>query len=332
MKQKGQKIMNLIIDKEFEKLIPPLSDEEFDLLKHRILSDGEIYNPIITWNGVIIDGHHRYKILQEHPEIRSRVQVMHFENRNAAIVWICDNQLGRRNISQVQRSVLLGKRYKAEKECAKFRGNQYTKDVVGVQNESTAPERDKTAKKIASEAGVSVSTIKRDEKFIEGLDASEEICPGIYKEIGSGAITPTKEAVIAVGEAAPEDREKMVANLRTPRKLTEEEKVQRKEKRDRLRSIERLYQSHLDHFLEKRSPMTAEQALPPMFSGIENHLELYDMIIEWHPDLLTDQRHRTQLLKMFGVIEDYINRIKENRYEPYTSQRSKVFEEKDSSL
>ena len=49
----------LQVDKEFEKIIPPLDEEEFKQLKNNILRDGEIYHPIIVWNGIIVDGHHR---------------------------------------------------------------------------------------------------------------------------------------------------------------------------------------------------------------------------------------------------------------------------------
>ena len=61
---------SLKINTEFEKIIPELSEHEFEQLEENIVSDGEILNPIIVWNGVIIDGHKRYKIAQKHPEIK----------------------------------------------------------------------------------------------------------------------------------------------------------------------------------------------------------------------------------------------------------------------
>ena len=59
-------ISDLIIDEEFESVIPPLTDEEFELLKESVLNDGEVYHPLVVWNNIIVDGHHRYKILKEH--------------------------------------------------------------------------------------------------------------------------------------------------------------------------------------------------------------------------------------------------------------------------
>ena len=126
-------ISDLIIDEEFESVIPPLTDEEFELLKESILNDGEVYHPLVIWNNIIVDGHHRYKILKEHPEIKYRITAREFENRYEAISWICLNQLGRRNLNDAQKKMLIGRRYKAEKASLGasdgFRGNQHRKLV-----------------------------------------------------------------------------------------------------------------------------------------------------------------------------------------------------------
>ena len=50
---------NLIVDPEYEEKIPRLSEEEFQLLEQLILEEGRIKDPIVTWNGIIVDGHNR---------------------------------------------------------------------------------------------------------------------------------------------------------------------------------------------------------------------------------------------------------------------------------
>ena len=55
----------LQINPKFEQIIPPLSAEEFAQLEENILKLGKITDPIQVWNGVIIDGHHRHKILKK---------------------------------------------------------------------------------------------------------------------------------------------------------------------------------------------------------------------------------------------------------------------------
>ena len=58
-----------IIDSEFQSQIPALTDEEFQQLEENILSEGEVLSPLIVWGNILVDGHNRYKILQQHPEI-----------------------------------------------------------------------------------------------------------------------------------------------------------------------------------------------------------------------------------------------------------------------
>ena len=94
----------LVIDFEFQSLIPPLGDDEFICLEKSILAEG-VRDPIITWNGTIIDGHNRYTICQKHG-IKFNTAPRKFASRDAAKIWIIENQFGRRNLSKYDRSVL----------------------------------------------------------------------------------------------------------------------------------------------------------------------------------------------------------------------------------
>ena len=94
--------LHLTIDPEFASKIPPLREEELKQLEENILADGVVINPLIVWNGVIVDGHNRYHILQKHPEIPFSTYKKAFSDRYAAIAWICKNQLGRRNLTPQQ--------------------------------------------------------------------------------------------------------------------------------------------------------------------------------------------------------------------------------------
>lgn len=105
----------LNVDPEFRDKIPPLSADEFSKLEENIVTDGEVREPLVVWHNTIIDGHHRYKIVQKHPEIPFKVKQMDFPDKWAAIVWMCRNQLGRRNITDEQKTALIGEAYKAQK-------------------------------------------------------------------------------------------------------------------------------------------------------------------------------------------------------------------------
>ena len=72
--------LELQINPEFEEVIPPAGQEEFKQLEENIVAEGELLMPIIIWNGYIIDGHSRYKILKKHPEIECKTFEKHFED------------------------------------------------------------------------------------------------------------------------------------------------------------------------------------------------------------------------------------------------------------
>ena len=108
--------MELRIDPEFEEKIPPLTEEEFQQLEDNILADGIVINPIIVWNGVIVDGHNRYRIAAKHPHISFTTCEKEFADRYGAIAWICKNQLGRRNLTKEQKNTLSANSMKRKKQ------------------------------------------------------------------------------------------------------------------------------------------------------------------------------------------------------------------------
>ena len=105
----------LKIDPEFQGKIPPLNAEEEHILEQNMIQERRLLNPLIIWNGYILDGHSRYRILKHHPEIAFEVKEIQLPDRYAALAWICQNQLGRRNLDPERRKFLMGKTYENEK-------------------------------------------------------------------------------------------------------------------------------------------------------------------------------------------------------------------------
>ena len=101
------KLSQLKIDPEFQSKIPPLQFEEEQQLEQNIIAEGRLLNPIITWNGYILDGHTRYRILKKHGFIKFEVEEIQLANKCEALAWICKNQLGRRNLSPERKKFLL---------------------------------------------------------------------------------------------------------------------------------------------------------------------------------------------------------------------------------
>ena len=101
------------IDAELRGLIRPLSEEEYEQLKASVLAEG-IRDPLVVWNGILLDGHHRYKIAQEYG-LEYRTVEIELPNKEAAKEWIITNQLGRRNLTPMEASYYRGKLYEARK-------------------------------------------------------------------------------------------------------------------------------------------------------------------------------------------------------------------------
>jgi hypothetical protein len=166
--------VKLKIDKEFEKLIPPLQDTEFSGLTKSILKYG-CQEPIEIWNNTIIDGHNRHKICKAN-NIPFEVREMDFSDRSEALVYIIEKQFGRRNLLPFQRSELALKmknviQAKAKEKQAEFHGNQYKSGLLQKSDKVQIHTDDELSKL----AGVSRDTIRKAEKIIvEGNDEQKE--------------------------------------------------------------------------------------------------------------------------------------------------------------
>lgn len=199
--------MNIVIDPEFKALIPPLKPEEFAQLEANILADG-CREPIVVWQVgdaeyVIVDGHNRYEICTRHgiPFDRDEYD---FESRESAMDWMDANQLGRRNLTANDFTLILGRRYNRQKKSqGGDRGNQYVaKDQI-----DTLP----TADRLAAEYGVSPATVKRAGAVAESLeDASPELMAAVHSNalsinLAAQVADLPEEAQAIVSAAAPEE-------------------------------------------------------------------------------------------------------------------------------
>ena len=170
--------MELYIDEEFKGLLPDLADSERQELEKQILRDG-VLNPIIVWNGTIVDGHNRYMICKLNGITEFPVKEMEFESRDDAIEWILQHQLGRRNLNDFQRSKI-ALRYediinkKAKERQAEYFGNQYKKVDYGSKDPKSKNDSHYTRNEIAKIADTSPATVMRT-KFILANGSEEQI-------------------------------------------------------------------------------------------------------------------------------------------------------------
>ena len=304
----------LIIDPEFRDKIPPLTEEEFTLLEENILTDGAVFSPLIVWDNIILDGHNRYEIIQKHPELTYAVQRLPFDNRYEAISWICKHQLGRRNLTPQQKKYLIGQRYDAEKMAQG--GDRKSGDAISrgqidllISQGST---NNATRKKIAAESGTSDSYVKRADRFAKGVDAAEEVLPGIKQEILTGAIKPTETAVAAVAKAEPEERPRLAAALKTTKdgrgnKSKKSQPVYHKappvpSKRAEIQKI-----AEISAEMERpKEPSTEENIICSLDGEITSFMELFDHIFQEYPRLVSDERYRHEVIRILQRLKQYI--------------------------
>ena len=279
-------LQHLTIDPEFASKIPPLREEELKQLEENILADGVVINPLIVWNGVIVDGHNRYHILQQHPEIQFTTYEKQFPDRYAAISWICKNQLGRRNLTPQQFKYLIGQQYDAEKLAERFRGNQYTsveRSGCGQNVHNQNPER--TAEKIARENNLNEKYVRRAGHFAQGVDAAEEAVPGIKQEILTGNIKPTEKAVAAIAKAPPEERPALVQQLRQA-KETEKQEEKPKPRRSAAETLQAIRDISAN-MLQSNGEIDADDICAELEDALDT------MIFRWDTCLENYREHRS---------------------------------------
>ncbi len=198
--------MNINIDPQFKSLIPPLAMEEFRLLEASILAEG-CRDPLVVWDGTLVDGHNRHDICTRH-SIQFKTVEKKFPDRDAAADWIDANQLGRRNLSPDSFKLLLGRRYNRVKKREGGNGSNQHKQLPQIGEVALAqrhptnpvatpapvasttrpsvappPKPASTAAALAVQHGVGKNTVERAAKFAAEVEASPRLQEAIAKNV-----------------------------------------------------------------------------------------------------------------------------------------------------
>lgn len=199
--------MNIKVDPEFESLIPALNAEEYALLEANIVREG-CRDLLRVWKvggaDVLLDGHNRYRICKKHT-IQFGTTPIKLESREAALLWIEQNQLGRRNLTDDQRSIIAGRvaNRKAElsrkeqlagarklklAEARKLKGNK--KDTVVndvLTTEHTIPAKLRVDQEVAKESRVPLRKVRAAQKL-------DKAAPELAKKVLDGELTLNQAA------------------------------------------------------------------------------------------------------------------------------------------
>jgi len=223
-------VENIVLDEGLRSFIPPLKEEELVLLENSIRKDG-VRDALLVWkeesseNHILVDGYNRYSIImklqQEGLNVRYSIKPLEFASFEAVKDWMIINQLGRRNLTNEQRSYLRGLRYNREKE--RHGGDRKSSD----QNDHL-----KTSDKLAEEYKVGPATIRRDAEFASGLEKVGLINPTLKQSILAGSSKIQKSLLQKLGKTSIETSSITIDDASDVFKLIQEKrKKQKKEKR-----------------------------------------------------------------------------------------------------
>lgn len=182
--------MNITINEELRAYIDPLTAHEHAALERSLLAEG-CRDALVLWGEVLIDGHNRYAICRQHDIAFKTVQNDSFANIEDVQLWMIDNHLARRSVSDFQRGVLALR--KKEIVAARTRmPDDSAPDAV--EPGDTAPPAVKPLQNrqdIARIAGVSSNTIGQIAKI------QKTATPELVQAVRTGTISINAAAAIA---------------------------------------------------------------------------------------------------------------------------------------
>ena len=275
------------IHPEFEALIYPLAREEYFDLEESLKTKGCL-DPIKVWQGYIVDGHHRHKICKE-KNITYEVLDMDFEDEWQVKKWMIDNQLGRRNLTDVARieyalmrvDIIRGLAQRNQETSRFGQKEECSLDSLPHKTRRTLERRVEqnqaiVQKAVARNAGVSVGTVARYNYVKQHAD--EET----LKNLREGKLIPfdkkNKKKKLSIGEVY--------------RKIKAKEKnIQIVDNKKGLKKYLRSYPRGLDHKSNLNNATTEQPKKPQVKAISRKELSTEDIFtrIVTHP---IDDLHR----------------------------------------
>lgn len=170
----------VVVLEEIRRHLFPLRPEEYRELRASIEREG-VREPLVVWprDGelVLVDGHHRYEIARE-LGLECPLAEREFSGLEEVLDWVDRNQIARRNLTDAQFAVVIGRIYEREK-----RQGARTDLTCGQNDHKSQTGSAATAKKIASEFGVGEKTVRRAAEFARALDAVRQKAPAVAEKI-----------------------------------------------------------------------------------------------------------------------------------------------------
>ena len=170
--------MNLCIsiNKEYQDLVPPYTEQDYQSLKQSIKERGQLIPITINSGGVILDGHHRYRACQE-LGIECIFVVKDFESELEEKLFVIDSKLKRRHLNSFQKAELALKSKPILEEIARMNSEanlkiNKKKDNSGRKSSTSVKYLavDRVNQNVGKSIGLSHETVRKVETILNSED------------------------------------------------------------------------------------------------------------------------------------------------------------------
>jgi transcriptional regulator with XRE-family HTH domain len=180
--------LNITINDELRSFVDPLSPIEQAALERSLLAEG-CRDALVLWRDTLIDGHNRYELCQKHGIPFRTVHNNTFESIEDVMLWMIDNHLARRSVSDFQRGVLALKKKEIVSARVAERPADEAADADAAPDAGSPPWN--TREDVARAARVSSNTISQIERI------QKAATPELREAVRTGTISINAAANVA---------------------------------------------------------------------------------------------------------------------------------------
>ena len=182
--------MNITVNEELLAYIDPLTLEENEALERSLLAEG-CRDALVLWGEVLVDGHNRHRLCTKHGIPFNTVQNTRFTSIDDVHLWMIDQHLGRRSVSDFQRGVLALRKKDILTTRRQPAPAASSGSAPAPVSGGPKPEPVPTMGAIARSARISNATINQIEKI------QKSAAPELVAAVKSGTISINAAATVA---------------------------------------------------------------------------------------------------------------------------------------
>lgn len=202
----NQPTPNIVVNEELKAYIEPLTPDEHAALERSLLAEG-CRDALVLWGDVLVDGHNRYGICQQHGIPFRTVQHPHFRSMEDVHLWMIDQHLGRRSVSDYQRGVLALRKREIVAE-RRARAQAAAAERRDTDDAGTAPDDEATQTQAAQAAVLEPKPLQSREDIARAARLSssqvgmiekiqKQAAPEVVAAVKAGDISLNAAAVVA---------------------------------------------------------------------------------------------------------------------------------------